>query len=182
MLAFILIAISAVAGELISGDVSVPRLGKIQLPEGRWVIEHAYVPTRESKRPDCFVFRKYGDRLERIAILRYRPEIAQKKAFMYADSIADSIALGVPYFVDADFKSHHHDEAEQLGEPKDWDDNELELTFIYTSKKEIPWMSHSFITLKSDWIVVGVHSSPFAISPDTIRQLKDRSDILFPTD
>ena len=91
MLALIFVAIAAVAGDSMSGDVTVARLGKIHLPDGKWMIEHTYVPTKESNRPDCFVFRKLGDRLERIAIIRYRPEIAQKKAYMYADSIADSI-------------------------------------------------------------------------------------------
>ena len=184
MLALIFVAITAVAGDPMSGDVTVARLGKMHLPEGKWIIEHSYNPTKESKRPDCFVFRKLGDRLERIAIIRYRPEIAQKKASMYADWIADSIGMGVPYFVNPDFHAHAraHDEVEQLGRPKDWNDSELVLTYIYTSKKEAPWMSHSFILLKSDWIVVGVHSSPYAISPDTIRELKDGSEILFPTD
>ena len=176
MLALIFIAVTAIAGDPVSGDVAVARLGRIQLPKGQWMIEHIYLPTNESRHPDCFLFRRLGDRLERIAILRYRPEIAQKKAYMYADSIGDSIEMGVPHFIKAD--SRAFDECEQIGRPSDWKLDELELSYVYTSKTEASWMSHSFISLKSDWIVVGVHSSPFAISPDTIRQLKNDSKIL----
>lgn len=182
MLALIFLAMAAVVSEPLSGEVELPRLGKIQLPEGKWTVEHTYVPTKDSKRPDCFVFRKLGDRLERIAIIRYRPEIAQKKASMYADSIADSIEKGVPFFIGDDLHTPAHDEIEQLGRPNDWNDNELELTYIYTGKEEAPWMSHSFISLKSDWIVIGVHASTFAISPGTIRQVRDSSKVLFPSD
>ena len=72
MLALIFVAIIAVAGDPISGDVELSRLGKIHLPEGKWTAEHTYLPTKESKQPDCFVFRKLGDRLERITVIRYR--------------------------------------------------------------------------------------------------------------
>ena len=173
---------AAVVVEPLSGEVELPRLGKIQLPEGKWTVEHTYLPTKESKRPDCFVFRKFGDRLERVTIIRYRPEIAQKKASTYADFIADSIGKGIPYFINNDLHALVHDAIEQLGRPKDWDDNELELTYVYTGKKEAPWMSHSFITLRSDWIVIGIHSSPYAISPETIREFRDRSKILLPAE
>ncbi len=183
MLVLIFVVMAAVVGEPHSGVVELPRLGKIQLPEGKWTVEYTYIPTKESKRPDCFVFRKLGDRLERITVIRYRPEIAQKKASMYADSIADSIEKGVPAFINKnDLQALVHDEIEQLGQPKDWDDNELELTYVYAGKKEAPWMSHAFITLRSDWIVIGIHSSPYAISPETIRELRDRSKILLPTE
>ena len=81
MLAPIFLLIAVVVGEPISGDVEVKRLGRIHLPEGEWTVEHTFLPTKESKQPDCFLFRKQGDRLERITIIRYRPEIAQKKAY-----------------------------------------------------------------------------------------------------
>lgn len=170
--------------EPVSGEVEVPRLGRIRLPDGKWTIEHNYLPTRESKLPDCFVFRKIGDRLERVAFIRYRPEIAQKRAYMYADSIADSVRFGIPSFLNSDFVTHARTEyeIEQLNTPKDWNESDLELTYVYTSKNEAPWMSHSYIRLKSNWVIVGIHSSPFAIAPDTIRQLRDASNILLPSD
>ena len=170
--------------EPISGEVEVPRLGRIRLPDGKWTIEHNYLPTKESKLPDCFVFRKIGDRLERVTFIRYRPEIAQKSAYMYADSIADSVRFGIPYFVNSDFVTHAQTEfeIEQINTPKDWKENDLELTYVYASKKDAPWMSHSCIRLKSDWVVIGVHSSPFAITPETIRQIRDVSRILLPSD
>ena len=151
-------------------------IGIVHLPKGQWVVEDIYIPTKESKRPYCFVFRNLGDRLERIAILGYRPEIAQKKAYMYADSIGDSIEMGVPHFIKA--VSRVFDECEQIGRPSDWRGDDLKMSYVYTSNTDATWKSHSFISLKSDGIVVGVHSSPFAISPDTIRELKNGSSLL----
>lgn len=168
------------ASATISGDIDVARLGKIHLPEGLWVMENSLLPSRESKLPDCFVFRKLGDRLERITFLRFRPEIALKKAYMYADFVGDSFEKGIPTYIKR--LSGKSSEVLQLGRPDDWESDRLELTYVCTSENEPPWMSHSIITVKSKWIVVAVHSSPFAISKEPVRESAEKSVLEMPTE
>ena len=112
----ILFMLSLTAGETYSGVVTIDRVGQVALPPGDWLLEYAFTPDIKSNNPDIYVFKKRGDRLERLSIERYGPHIAGP-IDSYFDSIGDLRANGIPLRL-LDYKSNgEHDLVDMLRDP-----------------------------------------------------------------
>jgi hypothetical protein len=171
----LLLACSLTVGETYSGKVTIKGIGEISLPPGEWILEWAVISKNQEGR-DCYVFKKSGDRLERLSIQRcagiYRFPIP-----VYFDSIGDSLSQGIPTCL-LDYENCH-DSAEILRPPKSCNNSQSRMTgsFVYTSETEDPWMSHAIVCDCDSWVLVCVHASPFAISPETIEKVYLDSEI-----
>ena len=169
----VLLLLSVVVGETYSGKVTITGIGEIKLPEGKWTVEHAVLSEKKTNSPDVFVFKKAGDRLERLTFQKFGPHIALPIS-AYFDSIGDSTSNGIPIQLLAN--KNDHDTAHILGPL-----HKLQIThgkttclvssYVYTSETKDPWMSHAFVCDCDGWVLVGVHASPYAISPETVADV-----------
>jgi hypothetical protein len=180
----ILFMLSLTAGETYSGVVTIDRVGQVALPPGDWLLEYAFTPDIKSNNPDIYVFKKRGDRLERLSIERYGPHIAGP-IDSYFDSIGDLRANGIPLRL-LDYKSNgEHDLVDMLRDPFVFRRTGDRVTakgasYIYTSEVNEPWMSHAIVSAQTDCVLVCVHASPFAISPSAVRDVFSGSKFLEP--
>ena len=166
----ILFAVAATPGEIYESHALVEGIGKIALPPGKWLLEHSKSFEKQSNNPDVFVFKKVGDRLERLTFQRFGSHIAHPIG-AYFDSIGDSTSNGVPrrlFDLKDDYDTVHIlrpvFEIERSG-------NKVTCmggSFLYSSESGSHWMSHAFVSDRNGWILVCVHASPFAISPETV--------------
>jgi hypothetical protein len=163
------VVLSVVAGENYSGTVMIDGIGDVALPSGKWQLEQA-VTTEKKDRPDIYVFKKLGDRLERLTFQKFEAKIAHPVS-NYVDSIGDGMSNGIPVSL-LNYKSEH--ETTFIIRPL-FNRNETSVggSFIYTSEKHHPWMSHYFVCQLQGGVVVCVHSSPHVLSPDTVEDLYD---------
>ena len=70
------LTLSLVAGDTFTGTATIDGIGAIALPPGKWTLEHAVSPETKTNEPNVYVFRKEGDRLERLTIQKFGPHIA----------------------------------------------------------------------------------------------------------
>jgi hypothetical protein len=184
MVQSLIVAIALVSATPLSGKVDTGGLGTLSLPPGEWMLEHRHLSPDQEKRPDCCVFKKLRPRLERITILRYRSHIAPRKPVYLCDSVADSYLIGIPDFIAKnrpDFIPMHRRKESYvftLRKPRDWYAQRIEISYVYTSKDEEPWMSHAILMTQSRAAFVCVHSSPHVLSPETIDDLVTWSTFL----
>ena len=167
--------LSIIVGGTHQGRITIAGIGEVQLPPGQWILERAVVPDESSHTPEVFVFKKVGDRLERVTFQRFGPHIA-RPIEAYFDSIGDSMSNGVPIHL-LDFESDHDTAHIMRGIIKLEATREktisLKSSYIYTSERKdhFPWMSHAFVRDCGGWVLVCVHASPYVISPETIENV-----------
>ena len=151
-----------------SGTAKVVGLGDVSFPEGEWILEHRTKPTDKHGVLDAYVFKRKGDRLERLSITRKAPENALS-IDCYFDSLGDSMSNGIPVQI-TEAKSKH-DTAHIFAAPRGValsNGNVLCKTasYVYTSEDhQPPWMGNAFVCSVDGWVLVVCHASPNAISP-----------------
>jgi hypothetical protein len=164
------------AAEVYTDKAKIEGLGEISLPPGKWELEIAVKQTKEYPY-DLYVFKKQGDRIERLSFRRVPPEIAGRIT-SYADSVGDSFSKGIPL---RGKEKCAHDTAHILSpltpfRKTDGRDTAASISYIYTSEKEeVPWMSHACITEEGGAVMISVHASPHVLSPDTITGVVGQS-------
>jgi hypothetical protein len=170
LLALLMFVVTATQGETYEATVTVEGIGTIALPPGKWLLEHSKSFDTQSNNPDVFVFKKEGDRLERLTFQRFDSHIIHPIG-AYFDSIGDSTSNGVPRRL-FDFKDDYNTVhiLRPVFDMKRSGDKVTCLggSFLYESESGKHWMSHAFVSDQDGWVLVCVHASPFAISPDTV--------------
>ncbi|MBL8814582.1 MAG: hypothetical protein JNL58_01035 [Planctomyces sp.] len=166
-----LIAVSAKVGETYEDQAVVEGIGTIALPPGKWLFEHSKSFDRNTNNPEVFVFKKLGDRLERLTFQRFGSHIAHPIS-AYFDSIGDSTSHGVPRQL-FEFKDDY-DAIHILRPIFEMEQSGSKVTcmggsFLYSSESGNHWMSHAFVSDRNGWVLVCVHASPFAILPETVE-------------
>jgi hypothetical protein len=128
--------------------------------------------------PDVYVFKKTGDRLERLTFQHHGPQASQSIG-AYFDSIGDSTSAGMPrrlFDLKDDYDAVHIlrpiFQIEKTGSKVTC----LGGSFFYSSESGNHWMSHAFVSDRHGWVLVCVHASPFAISPETVRDVFSKSE------
>jgi hypothetical protein len=169
----LVLILSFAVGESFSGQAKIDGIGEIALPPGRWTLEHVATPEKKTNKPDVYVFKKEGDRLERLTIQKFGPHISHPLS-NYFDSIGDSTSNGIP--VQLLDRKNEHDTAHILRplvvrERSGGKDTCLASSYIYTSETKDPWMSHAFVCDRDGLVLVCVHSSPHVISPETVDEV-----------
>ena len=158
-------------------------IGQIAFPPGSWTVEHVVRHDKNVRSPDVYVFKKAGDRLERLTVQRFGPHISHPIA-AYFDSIGDSMSEGIPIQL-LDWKNAHDTTyilrpvvvRERSG------DREICMvaTYLCTGETDDPWMSHAFVCDRDGWLLVCVHASPHVISPETVDQVFSKSKFVLGT-
>jgi hypothetical protein len=161
-----------------SGKVQVDGLGLVAFPPGKWSLEFARTqPAKnDAKRPDYFVFKKTGDRVQRLAFLRYSPVTAPKDLYHLMDSLVETMGDGVPPEETKD-RPAYGPAYPMRREPQDVTGaSVIEFSFISTrASTGISWLCHTVLFSKDGWAFVIVHTSPYATSPELIQDVHFRS-------
>jgi hypothetical protein len=158
--------------DVYTDKAKIEGLGEIALPPGKWELEIAQLPTKPGERA-LFVFKKQGDRLERLSFQCVPPEIAAPLG-NYFDSIGDSYSNGIPL---RGKEKREHDttyiiEPLRVFRSTEGKDTGMTSSYIYTDEKgNVPWMSHACVTKEGEAVLISVHSSPFVLAPDTIQDV-----------
>ena len=173
MLFFLCLVAMVIQEPVYSGVSHVDGLGDVAFPPGDWTLEHRTSPTDEEGMPDAYVFKRKGDRLERLSIKRFEP-VGALTIGSYFDSIGDSMSNGTPMKIVG--KKSEHDSVHILAPVKDLQTSNGKVvckvsSYIYTSETKPPWMSHAFVCLIDGWVLVGCHASPHALSPEDVQNI-----------
>jgi len=103
-------------------------------------------------------------------------------SYAFCDWIADSMAMGVPSFLD-DKKAKTVNEAKDIESEAELDSihmirlpqkghkEPLAVTNIYPGEDGNNWMNHGLIASNKEYAFVFVHSSPRVLSPETIESV-----------
>ena len=135
MYLLLFVAFAVAAGESYGDKVTIDGIGEVALPSGKWLLEHAVTPEKKD-RPDVYVFKKVGDRLERLTFQKFAPRIAHPIR-NYVDSIGDSVSNGIPIHLLGNKRDH---DAYHIVRPAFGSDEELRTSLIYTSETRDPWL------------------------------------------
>jgi hypothetical protein len=166
-----------------SGKAQVDGLGLVAFPPGEWSLEFTRIqPAKnDSKRPDYFVFKKAGDRIQRLAFLRYSPAIARKHLYALMDGLAETMGDGVP-MQDTKDPGDFGSAAFPIRQvPTDITDDVtvtrvIEYSFISTRRSTgVSWLCHTVLFSTDGWVFVIVHTSPDVTSPELIQDVHFRS-------
>jgi hypothetical protein len=171
------------AADIYTDKAKIEGLGEIALPPGKWELEIAAKQTKNYPY-DLYVFKKQGDRLERLSFRRVPPEIAGRLS-NYFDSIGDSFSNGIPL---RGQEKSQHDTAHIIQPLRTyrWTEGKesgMSSSYIYTSEKDgPPWMSHACVTEEGGAVLISVHASPHVLSPETIYDIVSDSKFEKPDD
>jgi len=165
-------------------EYEIPHLGTVTLPEGEWALEESHTP---KKGAHAYVFRKKGDVVERITIVRYekgdrKQEMTLAKSYGLCDMMADSMYEGLPSLWGKPRK-RTGDETAELGAghfirlPKKTDKEPLAVTNIYPDHTGANWMNHGLIASDESYVYAFVHTSTKVLSPETIENVYFSSDL-----
>ncbi len=179
MKALYLLAMCICPGETYTEAVKIDGIGQVALPSGEWELEITRVSDDPMHAHDIHVFKRLGERLERMTLQRFSGNLVHPIG-AYFDSIGDSTSEGVPTSMN-DFKSAHGSVYILRG-MEELSRTEGGITcfgasYVYTSESsDAHWMSHAFVCENEGEVIVCVHSSPFAITPETVQAVYDDSE------
>jgi hypothetical protein len=156
-LLLVVIAITVVAGETYSDKVVIDGFGEITLPPGKWLLEHAV--TEKKGLPDVYVFKKSGDRLERLTFQKFDQKIAFG-IHNYIDSIGDGVSNGIPVHLLKNKDEYAHEAFQTLRPTTKLGETCLLKSLIYTSETRDPWMGNAFVCKWKQGVLVCIHASP----------------------
>ena len=188
----LLVVLSMLATPQSSAEkIAIDGLGEIALPDGKWGVELVHRSTPAQKTPDVFILRKVGDKIERITILRYPPEI-KMLAYVYCDSTADSTFFGIPRFLESEYDKLREKRGEakvtlkkdavieMVRIPTNFDSKHLEMTNVYTDSTEMNWMNNAIISESDECVFVMLQSAPRVLLPETLSECFLASELLPP--
>ena len=137
-------------------------------------------PTNSLHGPDYFVFKRIGDRLERLTFLRYPPTTTPRQLAHMLDTVGETMGDGVPWA----------EKKERFGvgeihpmrmEPHSPTLTERTITYSFIHVRPSPepsWLCHSFLFLHGGSAFVIAHASTSIISPETAGDVQFRSQFL----
>ena len=173
ILATFLAFVHVQVGDSFVEKANIDGIGEISLPPGKWTLEYVVTPEKNTNSPDVYVFKKDGDRLERLTFQKFGPHIAHPIS-AYFDSIGDSTSNGIPVRL-LDWKNEH-DTAHilrplEVRETTGKETTCMASSYIYTGETKDPWMCHAFVCSRNGLVLECVHASPHALSPDTVDEV-----------
>jgi len=162
------------------GRAVVVGLGNITFPTGEWSLEfqHMQAPTNGLHLPDYFVFKRGGDRIERLTFLRYAPTTTPRQLAHMLDTVGETMGDGIPW-----------EEKTQEGRPPGvihpmrtipgsptLTELKIEYSFILVRPGPAPsWLCHSILFHQGHSTFVIAHASTSAIDPEVAEDVQFRS-------
>lgn len=165
---------AASATRTFSGRSVVDGLGEIPFPPGQWSLEYQRTQLATNLwRPDYFVFRKVGDPIHRLAILRYSTGFPDKPLWQRIDTLHETMGEGVPP------QERRGDEGYSIApmgnslvnlpsDPKD-----ISWSFIST-RQDVSWLCHARLFWRNGLVFAVLYTSPQVVKPDIIDTVVDR--------
>ena len=166
-----------------TGKATVAGLGNIAFPPGEWSLEFQRIqhPTNVVFMPDYFVFKRIGDRLERLTFLRHQPTVTPRRLGHMLDTIGETLGDGIP------------SEAKKSGD--EWADRihpmslmpasptaterQIQYSFIYVRPSPAPaWLCHSILFFHDKSAIVIAHASTSVTDPETVEDVQFRSRLI----
>jgi hypothetical protein len=165
-----LVTLCLCPGEVFTETVKVNGVGEIALPPGEWELEITHLDGIPEHGCETHVFKKCGERLERMSVQRFSGRFAHPMP-AYFDSIAMSFSHGIPTPLAE--SENVHDSVCPIGDVEELDgDDALMASYVYTGNTdETNWMSHAIVHDHEGVVIVCVHASPFVISPELVKDL-----------
>jgi hypothetical protein len=163
-----------------SGRTAVAGLGEIAFPAGEWLFEFQRIQhqTNSAFIPDHFVFKRVGNRLERLTFLRYPPTTSPRRLDHMLDTIGETMGDGIPW------------EEKKLGgrsagaiQPMRLmpynptpTERRIEYSFIHVLPSPAPsWLCHSILFSHDGSSFVIAHASTSVIDPEVVGDVQFRS-------
>jgi len=169
-----------------TGTMVVASLGKIAFPEGEWALRFQRIqhPTNSVLIPDYFVFKRIGDRLERLTFLRHPPPTTPRQLALMMDTVGETMGDGLPWEEKKKEDRSGGEIHSMRVEPPSPALTERTIAFSFIHVRPSPassWLCHSFLFSHDGSVFVIVHASTSVISPETVGDVKLRSQF-FPND
>ncbi|MCD8535822.1 MAG: hypothetical protein LR011_13975 [Verrucomicrobia bacterium] len=163
-----------------TGKAAVAGLGTIAFPEGEWSLEfqRIHAPTNDLHVPDYFVFKRVGDRLERLTFLRYPPTTTPRQLGHMLDTVGETMGDGLPWELkNAASRSGGVIHPLRVEPPvPSATERHVTFSFIHVHPSPAPsWLCHAFLFSHDSSAFVIAHSSTSVISPEDVQDVKSRS-------
>lgn len=164
------------------GTTQIAGLGTVAFPPGEWLLEFRRIEpsTSNYQLPDYHVFKRKGDRLERLTILRYLQTDTPRQLALMLDTVGETLGDGVPW---PDKK-----EKNPVGEmfPLRTDPAEPKLTerhlgysFIHSlPQPAASWICHTHLFLQDNAVIIIAHASTSVITPEVVSKVQSGSRFL----
>jgi hypothetical protein len=155
----------------------VASLGKIAFPAGEWTLEFQRLqnPTNSVFIPDYFVFKRVGDRLERLTFFRYPPTTTPRPLASMLDTVGETMGDGLPWEEKkAEDRSRGPIYSLRIDPPSpSATERRITFSFIYAAPDPAPsWLCHAFLFSHDSSVFVIAHASTSVISPEPVQDVQ----------
>ena len=145
---------------------------------GHWSFRKLKPPTNRIDVPDYFVFRRGGERLERLTFLRYPPTTTPRHLGHMLDTVGETMGDGLPWELKkAEDRSGGVIHALRVEPPApSLNERTVAFTFIHVHPSPASsWICHAYLFSDHNSAFVIAHSSTSVISPEDVQEVQFRS-------